>query len=87
MASNFDVANPPHDHETRGRSKKASSRDMMSSMEARMTRTELAIGEMRDKFEDTEERIEGLDSKREELREEQDSKREELREEMQGDLN
>ena len=59
----------------------------MSSIEARMTRTELAIGEMRDKFEDTEERIEGLDSKREELREEQDSKREELREEMQGVLN
>ena len=67
MASNSEVANPPHDHETRGRSKKASSRDMMSSMEARMTRTELVIGEMRDKFEDIEERIEGLDSKREEF--------------------
>ena len=87
MTSNSEIANPPHDHETKGRSKKASSRDMLSSMKARMTRTELAIGEIRDKFEDTEERIERLDSKREELREEQDSKREELREKMQGVLN
>ena len=58
MASNSEIVNPPHDHETRRRSKKASSRDMLSSMEARMARNELAIGEMRDRFEDTEERIE-----------------------------
>ena len=70
MASISEVANPPHDHETRGRSKKARSRDMLSFMEARMARNEVAIGEMRDKFEDIEERIEGLDSKMEELREE-----------------
>ena len=49
---------------------------MLSSMEARVARNELAIGEMRDRFEDIEERIEV-----------QDSKKEELREEMQGVLN
>ena len=76
MASVFHVVNPPHDHETRGRLKKASLRDMLSSMEARVARNELAIGEMRDRFEDIEERIEV-----------QDSKREKLREEMQGVLN
>ena len=67
MASVFHVVNPPHDHETRGRLKKASLRDTLSSMEARVARTELAVGEMQDKFKDIEERIEGLDSKREEM--------------------
>ena len=76
MAIGSDVVNPTHDHETRGKVMKASSRDMLSSMDARVTRTELAVGEIWDKFEDTEKCIKGLDSKREELREE-----------MQGALN
>ena len=58
MASNSEIVNPPHDHETRRRSKKASSRDMLSSMEACVARNELAIGKIQDRFEDTEERIE-----------------------------
>ena len=43
---------------------------MLPSMDARVTRIELAIGKMRDKFDDIEERIEGLDFKRKELMEE-----------------
>ena len=70
MAIGSDVVNPTHDHETRGKVMKASSRDMLSSMDARVTRTELAVGEMWDKFDDTEECIEGLDFKRKEFREE-----------------
>ena len=70
MATGSDVVNLPHDYETCGRSKKASLRDMLFFIEARVARTELAIGEIRDKFEDIEERIEGLDFKREELMEE-----------------
>ena len=46
MVTRSGVVNPTHDLETRGKAMKASSRDMLSSMEARMTRTELAIKEM-----------------------------------------
>ena len=70
MATGSDVVNPTHDHETRGKARKANSMDMLSSMDAHVIRTELAVGEMRDKFDDIEERIEGLDSKKEELKEE-----------------
>ena len=68
MVTGSDVVNLPHDYETCGRSKKASLRDMLSFMDARVARMELAIGEMQDKFDDTEERIEVLDSKKEELK-------------------
>ena len=70
MATRSDIVNLTHDHETRGKVRKASSKDMLSSTDAHVARIKLAIGEIQDKFDDTEERIERLDSKREELREE-----------------
>ena len=47
---------------TRGKSKRGSSREVVSNMDSRLTRVELAIGEMRDQLEDTDERIKELDS-------------------------
>ena len=61
---------------TRGKSKRGSSREVVSNMDSRLARVELAIGEMRDQLEDTDERIKELDSRGEELKEE-----------MQGALN
>ncbi|KAJ8639990.1 hypothetical protein MRB53_016684 [Persea americana] len=59
-----------------GKGKRASLRDMLSSMDARLARCELAVDEMRDRFEDIEGRIK-----------EPDSTREENKGEMQGALN
>ena len=59
-----------HKSETHGKSKKGSSKDVMSNMYSYLARVELAIGEMRDQFEDTEERIKRLDSMGKELKEE-----------------
>ena len=49
-----------------GRGRRASSRDMQSSMDSRLAKCELAVGEMR--VEDTERGIEELFSMREELK-------------------
>ena len=61
---------------TRGKSKRGSSRELVSNMDSRLARIELAVGEMRDQFEDTDESIKELDSRGEELKEQ-----------MQGALN
>ena len=61
---------------TRRKSKRGSSREVVSNMDSRLARVEIAIGEMRDQLEDTDERIKELDSRGEELKEE-----------MQGALN
>ena len=44
MATESNVVNLTHDHETCGKARKASLRDMLSSMDASVTRTELAVG-------------------------------------------
>ena len=67
-----DVENRP----PTGKGKRANSRDMQSSMDSRLAKCELAMGEMRERVEDTERGIEELDSAREELKSE-----------MQGALN
>ena len=54
---------------TRGKSKRGSSREVVSNMDSRLARVELAIGEMRDQLEDTDERIKELDFRGEELKE------------------
>ena len=48
--------------------RRASSRDMQSSMDSRLSKCELAVGEMRKRVEDTERGIEELDFAREELK-------------------
>ena len=45
-----------------GKRRKASSRDMLSSMNSRLARCELAMDEMRERVEDTKRGIEELDS-------------------------
>ena len=70
MASKVQPSNPS-DIENRspiGKGKKASSRDMLSSMDSRLAICELTMGEMRERVEDTERGIEELDSTREELK-------------------
>ena len=59
-----DVENRP----PTGKGRKASSRDMQSSMNSRLAKCELVVGEMRERVEDTERGIEELDSAREELK-------------------
>ena len=83
MATASDVSNlGAEEQEVCGRavtyrkSKRGSSREVVSNMDSRLTRVELAIGEMRDQLEDTDERIKELDSRGEELKEQ-----------MQGALN
>ena len=46
----------------------ASSRDMLSFMDTHLVKCEVAVGEMREQFEDTEERIKRLNSIREEIK-------------------
>ena len=54
---------------TRGKSKRGSSRELVSNMDFCLARVELAIEEIRDQLEDTDERIKELDFRGEELKE------------------
>ena len=76
MATTFDVSNlGAKAQETRGRNvthennKKGSSRELVSNMDFRLARVELAVEEMREQLEDTDERIKDLNSWGEELKE------------------
>ena len=61
-----DVENSP----PTGKWRRDSSRDMQSSMNSCLAKCELAVGEMRERVEDTERGIEKLDSMWEELKKE-----------------
>ena len=76
MATTFDVSNLGAEAQethgrsvTRGKSKRGSSRELVSNMDSCLARVELAVGEMQDQLEDIDEHIKELDSRGEELKE------------------
>ena len=52
-----------------GKSKRGSSREVVSNIDSRLARVKLAIGEMQDQLEDIDKHIKELDFKREEFKE------------------